>query len=265
MPGRIEIERISYRYPGETRFVLKDISLKLEPGRVVCLVGPSGCGKTTLLNIVANLLAPECGNVRFHDGSGEGRRIGYIFQFDALLPWRNVHGNIRLGLEIAGRKPDDTFDEKVITYLKSFNLDETILHQYPSQLSGGMRQRVAIIQSLMYQPNVLLLDEPFAALDFYTKLTLEREFWNLIKTENKAALLVTHDIDEAIAIGDRVLVMEANPGAIIADYEIRFDGGVGRDPAEVRGLPDFAHYFDQIWKTMGLRRNDRVLKDAVLA
>lgn len=249
----IEIQEVGFRYnsqSSEDNVVLEGVSFDLRESELLCIVGPSGCGKTTLLNLIAGLLEYDQGKIKFLiNQSVERKPIGYIFQFDALLPWRDVKGNLLLGLELNGGGDSQETKNKIDDYLDTFNLDKSILLKYPSELSGGMRQRVAIIQSLMYDPQLMLLDEPFASLDFYTKLRLEGEFWNMVKKRKKAAILVTHDIDEAIAIGDRVLLMGGEPGGIVGEFQIDFDDE-DRAPDKVRGMPRFAEYFDAIWSEL---------------
>ncbi len=223
----VEINEVSFQYESQSednKTVLKNISFDLREGELLCIVGPSGCGKSTLLSLIAGLLKPGKGKIQFPTKQPLGKKpIGYIFQFDALLPWRKVKGNLLLGLELNGGSDSQETEKAINNYLATFNLDKSILEKYPSELSGGMRQRVAIIQSLMYDPQLMLLDEPFASLDFYTKLRLEGEFWSMVKMRKKAAILVTHDIDEAIAIGDRVLLMGGDPGGIVKEFPINFD------------------------------------------
>jgi len=255
----LSIKDLTYSYGNELKkgeLVLNRLSFALKRGELLCIVGPSGCGKTTLLNLIAGFLIPVEGEIRSSDVN---KKVGYIFQNDALFPWRKVFGNIVLGLEVNGHKiyNDELKLNGVIEeYLDIFNLESSILDKYPDQLSGGMRQRVSLIQSLMYNPDLLLLDEPFASLDFYTKLRLEDEFWKLVQKKRKSAILVTHDIDEAIAISHRILVMGNSPIGIIKEIEIDFDMIV-RTPELVRGHPKFTDYFNTIWSELrGAIRND---------
>jgi len=232
----LEITNLSFAYEGATGWSLQNLSLNIERGEIVCILGASGCGKTTLLNLIAGLLKPAAGAI------SASKRIGYIFQTDALFPWRTVEANLNLARDLGYAQSD------VAEYLKAFHLSTDVLSKYPSQLSGGMRQRVSIIQSLMFNPELLLLDEPFSALDFYTKLRLETEFHNLVKQQEKAAILVTHDIEEAIALGDRVIVMNKS-GEFSKQFEIRKNTG-NSDFEAARGTPEFAEYYRTIWSEL---------------
>lgn len=253
----LSVCELTYHYPsnGSTKNenVFENMSFELNKGELLCIVGPSGCGKTTLLNLISGFLLPSEGKIAL-DGEtkNKGHRIGYIFQSDALLPWRTVLGNILIGLEISGYRHEEAMQERggtIEDYLQTFNLKQSILDKYPNQLSMGMRQRVAIIQSLMCDPDILLLDEPFSALDFYTKLRLENEFWNMVQKNKKAAILVTHDIEEAIAMGHRVLLMGHSPQGIVREFRINFDI-CDRFPEAVRGEQIFIKYFNSIWMAL---------------
>jgi NitT/TauT family transport system ATP-binding protein len=208
MPPAITVQNLCFAYKlngSGSQTVFDQVSFTVGRGQIVCLVGPSGCGKSTLLNLVTGFLQPDSGHIQInHDEAGGSGRVGYIFQRDALLPWRTVRGNLLLGGELGDGTCVQNEQQRIHDYLRIFNLDESVLGKYPVALSGGMRQRVSIVQSLMTEPNILLLDEPFSALDFYTKLKLEAEFRDMISGSGKAALLVTHDIDEAIAVSDKI-------------------------------------------------------------
>jgi len=226
-------------------WALHDLSLTVTEGEIVCILGASGCGKSTLLNVIAGLLPPGAGTIEFSNQSDAAGRIGYIFQNDALFPWRTVGENLLLASEITRTIPKADAGEKIKQHLQTFHLQEKVLRQYPSQLSGGMRQRVSIVQALMFNPELFLLDEPFSALDFYTKLKLEGEFVALVKEQRKAAVLVTHDIEEAVAMADRVLIMSKD-GALIAEFQIQPEEGA-RSPDAARGTAKFAQYYQSIW------------------
>lgn len=240
----LNIRELTFGYNHAGRNVLSNVSLAISQGEIVAILGASGCGKSTLLNLIAGLLTPTAGEIQFTYRGNARRSIGYILQEDALLPWRTVRSNLALATELGGIAKS-AFNESLKDYLNTFHLSEKILAQYPSQLSGGMRQRVSIIQSLLFNAELLLLDEPFSALDFYTKLSLEHEFYSLVKTKSKAAILVTHDIDEAIAIADRIILMDKN-GVIASDLALEFESSE-REPESIRGTTAFADYYRQIW------------------
>jgi len=228
----------------ESNYAISDLSFAVSQREIICILGASGCGKSTLLNLISGLLKPLSGKIELAAHNGNRRPIGYIFQQDALLPWRTVEGNLMLATEIFKDINKSEAAERINQYLSTFHLNQQILKQYQSQRSGGMRQRASIIQSLMFNPDLLLLDEPFSALDFYTKLRLEGEFYQLIKERNKAAILVTHDIEEAVAMGDRVFVMKT--GGIVT-REFAIDLGPDRSPESARGTPAFGELYRAIW------------------
>ncbi len=219
--------------------VLDDISFKINRGQIVSIVGPSGCGKSTILNIISNLEKEDEGKV-FIDG-----KIGYMFQKDNLLSWRNVYQNITIGLEIQ-RKMNLENKTYIDNLLKKYELDE-FKHFYPKQLSGGMKQRVAIIRTLALNPDILLLDEPFSALDYQTKLTVQEDIYRIIKNEKKTTILVTHDITEAISMSDIVIVLSSRPAHIKDIIEIDFSD-INRTPLSSRNHPHFQAYFNKIWR-----------------
>lgn len=238
---------VDYSAPdGSRKTVVSDMSLTLKAGELVCILGPSGCGKTSLLNAICGLI-PSTGTIKSGRDGSKQARVGYLFQQDALFPWRTVRDNLLLVAEMT-RRPKKEVEARVHNYLEVFRLTLEHLDYFPGQLSGGMRQRVALIQALLLDPELLLLDEPFSSLDYYTKLRLESEFQHTVRTEQKAALLVTHDIDEAIAMADRVLIMGVS-GIFIREYEIRLNGG-GCSAERARGLPEFAEYHARIWSDL---------------
>jgi NitT/TauT family transport system ATP-binding protein len=223
---------------------VEDVSFEVPAGTFVSIVGPSGCGKSTLLNLVAGLGEPASGSV--HNAVlSEGRRIGYMFQRDLLLDWRTVTQNVALGLEAQGaprREARARAGELLPTYgLAGF---ETF---YPCQLSGGMRQRAAFARTMSIEPALLLLDEPFSALDYQTKLKLEAELLLGFRRSGGTAVLVTHDIDEAVAVSDVVLVMSGRPGRVAAVHEVPF-AATGLAPVEVREIDGFGHHVRAIWQ-----------------
>lgn len=246
----VTIDDLYFRYD-DRPLVIAGMSLSIHLHQVTCLVGPSGCGKSTLLNLIAGLILPNAGRVR--RAASMAGRTGYLFQQDALLPWRTVRGNLLLPSELNGLLNCD-LECRIYSQLSKFGLDVDILERYPDELSGGMRQRVALIQALMSDPVLMLLDEPFASLDIVTRLQLEAEFRTMLAEQGMSAVFVTHDIEQAIAIGDRVLVMGGKSRGIVADITIDF-GLSGRPaPAVLRGDCRFGDYYTSVW---------RYLRDAI--
>lgn len=220
----IRIKNISKTYEGEDGTLvqaLKDINLEIADGEFVCIVGPSGCGKSTLLEIVAGLQRQSSGEVLLDDApvTGPGRQIGVVFQDAALFPWRNIRRNILYGMETAGI-PKSEQEKRLAYYLKLMGL-EGFEHKYPSQLSGGMRQRAGIARTLIMNPKVTLMDEPFSAVDHLTRCTLQEELIRIREKEKRTVLFVTHDINEAVYLADRVILLTPRPGRIQAEYKIR--------------------------------------------
>nr|WP_312983938.1 ABC transporter ATP-binding protein [Clostridioides sp.] len=231
-----------YNREGELK-VLDDINFSLKEGDVLTLVGPSGSGKSTLLNILTKLLKPTSGDININGN------IGYMFQRDNLLEWRNIMDNITIGLEIQGKKNDKESLERIEKLLKTYDLWD-FRNMYPKQLSGGMKQRVALIRTLSVDPDILLLDEPFSALDYQTRLIVCDDVYKIIKNENKSTILVTHDIGEAISISDKVAVLSRRPATIknIYDIDIKVEGE--KVPIKTRKVPEFQTYFDLLWKEL---------------
>ena len=247
---KVEISNINMNYhslKGETS-ALKDISFSVEEGEFISIVGPSGCGKSTLLNIIAGLIKPSSGDV-YIDGEKtiSSLTIGYMFQRDHLFEWLNVWDNVILGLKIQHKVSNENTD-KVAELLTNYKLIDFKNH-YPRELSGGMRQKVALIRTLALGPKVLLLDEPFSALDFQTRLNVGDEISEIIKKENKTVIMVTHDISEAISMSDRILVLSQRPASIIKDAPILFPSN-NNSPLKRREAPEFRVYFDIIWKEL---------------
>lgn len=230
-----------YSKEGELQ-VLKNINFSLQQGEILALLGPSGSGKSTILNILTKLLKPTSGDVII-DG-----KIGYMFQRDYLLEWRSIMDNITIGLEIQKNK-DSKAMERVEELLKTYDLWD-FRNMYPKELSGGMRQRVALIRTLSVNPDVLLLDEPFSALDYQTRLLVSDDVYKIIKNEGKSAILVTHDISEAIAMGDKVAILSKRPSTIKSEYDIDLGLGESKTPFESRKVPKFQTYFDLLWKEL---------------
>ena len=238
----VNLTKNFYTKEGEME-VLKNISFTLHEGEILSLLGPSGSGKSTILNILTNLLEPTSGEVSIKG------TIGYMFQKDHLLEWRSIMDNITLGLEIMHKKNDKKSMERIERLLKTYGLWE-FRNMYPKELSGGMRQRVALIRTLSVDPSILLLDEPFSALDYQTRLMVNDDVYKVIKNENKSVILVTHDIREAIAMWDKVAVLSKRPSTIKNTYDIDLDLGSSKTPFKSRKVPAFQTYFDLLWKEL---------------
>ena len=251
MHGCLSLEHITKTYQdlnGET-LAIKDFTHTFEKGKFVSVVGPSGCGKSTLLSIIAGL-EPQTSGMILWDNSElqtQNRNIGYMLQKDYLLDWRNVYINVILGLEIKHMISNETL-AYVDNLLKKYDLFE-FKDKYPCQLSGGMRQRVALIRTLATNPDVLLLDEAFSALDYQTRLLVTDDVYKIIRSENKTTIMVTHDIPESISMSDEVIVLSKRPTTIKETYPIKFDMP-NRTPLTCRDNPAFSGYFDNIWKSL---------------
>jgi NitT/TauT family transport system ATP-binding protein len=244
MENMLELKNISHSYhgtEGET-MALSDLSFVLKQGDFISIVGPSGCGKSTLLSIISGLIPPEDGEVLLN-----GSHIGYMLQKDHLLEWRSVYRNITLGLEVQ-HKVDSFTPERVKKLLKQYDLDKFI-NAKPSELSGGMRQRVALIRTLILEPDLLLLDEPFSALDYQTRLSVGDDIGQIIRKEKRTAILVTHDLAEAISLGDKVVVLSERPASVKTIVPITFPPDKNT-PLLRRDTPEFAEYFNTIWKEL---------------
>jgi NitT/TauT family transport system ATP-binding protein len=229
---------------------LRNINLSIEPGEFISIVGPSGCGKSTLLSLISGMLKPTKGTVKLDglDVAGTSPKVGYMLQHDHLFEWRDVLSNLMVGAEI--RKLDrHKAQRKAMELLERYGLGG-FAHHNPVQLSGGMRQRVALIRTLVTEPDILLLDEPFSALDYQTRLNLEDEVHKIIKDQRKTAILVTHDISEAICMADRVMVMSKRPSTISTIYSMQFDEGNELTPWKKREAAKYNYYFKCIWKEL---------------
>lgn len=247
----LELRNINYSYhtpEGETK-ALADISFSLSPGEFTAVVGPSGCGKSTLLSLIAGLMRPESGEI-FLDGAPlteNSSKIGYMLQHDHLFEWRSVYRNVVLGLEISGTLTAETRLEAE-QLLEQYGL-LPFAHSRPSELSGGMRQRAALIRTLLLKPELLLLDEPFSALDYQTRLTVSDDIGQIIRSSGKTALLVTHDLSEAVSLSDRVAILSKRPASITRIVPITF--ALEKDtPLNRRNAPEFKNYFNEIWKEL---------------
>ena len=219
---------------------ISDFTFSLKDNEFVAIIGPSGSGKTTILSILANLLNKTSGEINLK----ENKKIGYMLQQDSLFEWRTILNNCLLGLEINKTLNNDT-KNKVIDLLKKYGLNDFI-ESYPRNLSGGMRQRAALIRTLANNPDILLLDEPFSALDYQTRLMVENDVYNIIKNEKKSAIMVTHDLAEAICMADKIVVLSNRPSKIKNIYEIKLEKN--KPFQEIRSTKNFFEYYDLIWK-----------------
>jgi NitT/TauT family transport system ATP-binding protein len=239
-------------FKGETRVhALSKVTAQVKAGELLAIVGPSGCGKSTLLNLTAGLMEPGVGSVLF-DGAplnGVNTRVSYITQKDNLLPWRTVEANVGLPLELATRANLSAAEkkERISRYINMVGLRGFEKH-YPSELSGGMRKRAQLARSLVYEPDVLLMDEPFGALDAQLKLVLQAELLKTWEGSGKTLIFVTHDLTEAISLADRVIVMSARPGTIRTIEQISL--GRPRDVFSIRFAPEFGEYFERLWSAL---------------
>ena len=233
---------------GETP-ALSHISFDLMPGEFLSIVGPSGCGKSTLLNLIAGLLTPEHGSITLggRPVSSGSAAVGYMLQKDHLVEWRTIWKNIQLGLEIHGNI-NSASTAYANSLLKNYGLYD-FKDKRPCELSGGMRQRAALIRTLVLEPELLLLDEPFSALDYQTRLNVSDDIGKILKSSGKPAILVTHDISEAISMADRVLIHSARPATVRKIIDIDLDIS-DRTPLSSRNAPDFKKYFNIIWKEL---------------
>lgn len=253
----LQIDQIHHTYFTKTNAVtaLADISLMIEEGEFISFLGPSGCGKTTLLSIIAGLIKPTDGTVSLNGKAVTAAKneIGYMLQQDYLFPWKTIQENILLGLKINNQCHKDKQDY-AFKLLKQMGLDG-VEHQFPKQLSGGMRQRVALVRTLATEPKLLMLDEPFSALDYQTKLNLEDLVSDTLKLFSKTAILVTHDIGEAIAMSDRVFLFSKRPGQIhktfIIPKELR-----ELTPFQARNHEAYSAIFQKIWKELESLENE---------
>lgn len=255
MKNILEFKNVNYFYQtkDDEIFALNNINFHIEEEQFVSIVGPSGCGKTTILSLAAGLLKPTSGQI-FLDGSDriDTKKIGYMFQRDHLFEWRSVWKNITLGLEI--QKPKN-LDEKLAfaeELLKKYDL-YAFKNQKPRQLSGGMRQRVALIRTLALEPKILLLDEPFSALDYQTRLKVCDDVFEIIKSEKKTAILVTHDISEALSMSDKILVLSSRPAGVKDELFLNLEG---KTPLKKREDKQFGGLFDQIWSELTNEKED---------
>lgn len=252
----LTLENLNYSYhtlSGETR-ALENISFQIFPGEFVAIVGPSGCGKSTLLNIIARQITDYAGTLKFHgtpmntlQNQSTDLRIGYMLQHDHLFAWRTIYKNVCLGLEIKNAMTEEN-QNYVLSLLKKYDLYD-FKDKKPSQLSGGMRQRAALIRTLALNPQLLLLDEPFSALDYQTRLQVSGDIGKIIRENKKTAILVTHNLSEAISLADKVIVLTKRPATIkrIAEISLTITDA---SSLGYRSAPEFNEYFNEIWEDL---------------
>lgn len=240
----LKFERVEMRYHtknGET-VAVKDLSFSVKQGEFLAVVGPSGCGKTTLLSLAAGLLKPSAGKIE-----NGGVTFGYMLQKDELFPWRTIEKNVFLPLEIQRRNTPER-RQKVLSLAEKYGLKD-FLKSFPRELSGGMRQRAALIRTLAAEPDVLLLDEPFSALDYQTRLNVCDDVYRIIKSEKKTAVLITHDISEAVSVADEAIVLSRRPATLVAEYTLPFGE---ETPLKRRENPAFPLWFERLWKDLNV-------------
>lgn len=250
MKDLLSLKDVSYFYQTKESEIkaLDNINFSLQENDFTSLVGPSGCGKTTILSLIAGLLTPSGGQILLDGNPIEKNdgRIGYMFQRDHLFEWRTIWQNIILGLEIQNKHKDEkklSFAEELLKKYDLYNFK----NKKPRQLSGGMRQRVALIRTLVLQPKLLLLDEPCSALDFQTRLKVCDDVYDIIKSEKQTALLVTHDISEAISMSDKIIILSKRPAFVKEEIKLSLEGTT---PLHKREDKDFGKYFEMIWRNL---------------
>ncbi len=247
----LELKKIGYSYHsmhGEIQ-ALENISFGVREGEFVAIVGPSGCGKTTLLSIIAGLLSPEKGTIAVNnpDGSLRYPKVGYMLQHDHLFEWRTIYRNVILGLEINHLMTKERLNY-VDQLLRDYGLDQ-FRDKRPSELSGGMKQRAALIRTLALEPQLLLLDEPFSALDYQTRLMVSADICHLIRQTKKTMIIITHDLSEAISLADRVIILSARPATVKEELPIHLTLQ-DDSPLAARHAPEFQDYFSRLWEVL---------------
>jgi NitT/TauT family transport system ATP-binding protein len=255
LENRLDVNNLSHAFikaNGEEIRIFQNLEFSVGPAEIVAIVGRSGAGKSTLFNLISGLLSPSAGNIslgRRDDGSPGS--IAYMLQKDLLLPWRTILENAVLGIELQ-RPVTEADRSRARTMLARYGL-ESVANAYPQALSGGMKQRVALTRTLLANPTVVLLDEPFSALDYETRLMLENDVISLTRSEGTSVILVTHDIDEAIAMSHRIVVLGGRPAKITSEQHITLtvEGSNGeRDAITARGAPEFPVYHKEIWSAL---------------
>lgn len=245
MSELLKLKELSKNYLTKKQVIcaLKNIDLTVNENEFIALVGPSGCGKSTILSIIGNLEKKSKGQIEFKE---KNIKVGYMFQEDALFPWLTVLDNCMIGLKIQ-KKVTEESKKYVKSLLKKYGLD-SFQKSYPNELSGGMRQRVALIRTLATKPDILLLDEPFSALDYQTRITVSDDVYKIIREEKKTAIMVTHDIHEAVSVANKIVVLTKRPSVVKKVYEIEIDDNVL--PSKRREDEKFNDYYNKIWKDL---------------
>lgn len=248
----LEVKNLNkiYQNKEDEVIALKDINLEIYEGEFVSIIGPSGCGKSTLLSIIAGLEEKTTGEIYIENEKIDSisPKIGYMLQKDCLLEWRTILSNTLFGLEIKKKKTDENI-KYTKELLKKYNLYD-FKDKYPSELSGGMRQRAALIRTLAIKPKILLLDEAFSALDYQTRIMVTNDIYAILKKENITVIMVTHDISEAISMSDRIIVLSKRPGRVKSIHKIEFET-INKTPLDTRENPKFSSYFNTLWKELG--------------
>ena len=247
----LELDNISYSYHtlhGETK-ALDNISFHVNKGEFLAIVGPSGCGKSTLLSIIAGLIRAESGNLHFYHSEKEdvSHKVGYMLQHDHLLEWRSVFQNVILGLEINHCVTPENL-KYVHSLLNEYGL-KNFKEKRPGELSGGMKQRAALIRTLALKPELLLLDEPFSALDYQTRLIVSADICDLIRKTGKTVILITHDLSEAVRLADRIIVLTKRPATVQTEIEVHLTTE-NHSPLAAMNAPEFNDYFNILWKEL---------------
>lgn len=244
----IDNVRLTYHTKTNETLAIENLSFNVEQGQFVAIIGPSGCGKTTILSLIAGLMPKSGGSIKLNgeEVTKANDNIGYMLQKDELFPWLTIKKNIYLPLQIK-KKLSDKNTSYVNELLEKYGLKE-FENFYPSQLSGGMRQRSALIRTLAFSPELLLLDEPFSALDYQTRLLVCDDVYKIIKSEEKTAILVTHDISEAISLADKIIVLSNRPASVKEEYILSFDENVS--PLSRRENKEFSKWFEKLWRQL---------------
>lgn len=250
----LKIQDITKKYQAKNGEIIaiEKIQFGVKPGEFISIIGPSGCGKSTLLSIIAGLEPKTTGKILLEgeEITNISPKIGYMLQKDSLLEWRTIYQNVIFGLEVKHMK-DKENEEYALNLLKKYKLYE-FKDKYPNQLSGGMRQRVALIRTLAIKPKILLLDEAFSALDYQTRIMVTNDIFHILKNEKITVLMVTHDISEAISMADRVIVLSQRPATIQNIHTIDFEME-NRTPINCRNSPKFSKYFNDLWKELEVK------------